>query len=96
MTRPAMTEDQRAVAVALLANAIRNERRLRARAEEARRHSALLSTLQVGGRSEGSARYVRGMRDLLAVLFDGGRAVADACYEAALVEAEGGRTASDD
>ena len=78
------------VAVALLANAIRKEQRLRARAEEARRQSAVLSTLGAVGRGEGSAQYVRGMRDLLAVLFDGGRAVADACYEAALVEAAGG------
>lgn len=91
MSRPAMTEDQRVVAVALLANAIRKERGRRARTDDARPHSTVLSTFGAAGRAEGSAQYVRGMRDLLAVLFAGGRDVADACYEAALIEAGGHR-----
>jgi hypothetical protein len=36
------------------------------------------------------------MHDLLAVLFDGGRATADACYEEALVAAEGRTSPTDD
>jgi hypothetical protein len=96
MARPAMTEDQRVVAVALLANAIRKERRLRARAEEARQGSALLAAFGTVGRSDGAAQYVRGMHDLLAVLFDGGRATADACYEEARVAAEGRSGPTDD
>lgn len=89
MTRPAITEEQRTVAVVTLANAIRKERGLRVRAADARLVSTLLSTINPGGRAESSAQYVRGMRDLLAVLFEGGRSVADACYEAAIVEADG-------
>ena len=96
MAQPAMTEDQRIVAVALLANAIRKERRLRARAEEAREDSAVLATFGTFGRSDGAAQYVRGMRDLLAVLFAGGRPLADACYEAAYVEAVGRGGTTDD
>ena len=70
--RPAMTEDQRMMAVTLLANAIRKEEHLSAR----------------------SRRYVQGMRDLLAVLFAGGRAEADECYEAARAQARGEQTRS--
>ncbi len=96
MTRPAMTEDQRVVAVAMLANAIRRERRRHARADDARQQSSVLSTFGALGRGDGPAEYVRGMRDLLAVLFDGGRQVADACYEAAAIEADGGGRGPDD
>ena len=86
MAQPAMTEDQRIVAVALLANAIRKERRLRRAPRRPGEGSAVLSTFGAFGPSDGAAQYVRGMRDLLAVLFEGGRAVADACYEATSVE----------
>lgn len=90
MARPPMTEDQRVVAVALLANAIRRERGERGRAEDARRASAVRAVFPGLGRGEASSAYLRGMRDLLAVLFDGGRTTADECYAAAVTEANGG------
>jgi hypothetical protein len=92
--RPKITEGQRAVAVALLANAIRKDERQQDRREERSGDLAL-----AGGarrRAEASAQYVRGMRDLLAVLFNGGRSVADACYEEAQSLAHGGKTADDE
>ena len=92
MARPRMTEDQRAVAVALLANAIRKEERLVGRARD-RAGDDLGLAVGAGARAEVSRSYVRGMRDLLAVLFAGGRAVADDCYEAARAQALGEQSA---
>ena len=89
MGRPRMTAEQRAMAVALLANAIRKDAHLRARAEEAARRAEPIPGGGARGRHEASSRYVQGMRDLLAVLFEGGKAVADECYEAARVQALG-------
>lgn len=85
--RPAITAEQRTMAVALLANAIRAE-------QNPRRHRVrplgdLLPSLGSGGRDDGSRRYAQGMRDLLAVLFDGGRAVSDDCYREARLLALG-------
>jgi hypothetical protein len=82
-----MTEEQRAVAVALLANAIRKDERQQARRVERGGDLAL-----EGGarrRANATAQYLRGMGDLLAVLFDGGRAVADGCYAEARALARG-------
>ena len=86
MGRPRMTEEQRAVAVALLANAIRKDEHLRA--QEADRAGAdLVPVLAAGRRAEASRQYLNGMRDLLGVLFDGGRTVADECYDVARTQA---------
>jgi hypothetical protein len=75
--------------VALLANAIRKERNERARADDAGQTNSVRSKFPGLGRGRASAEYLRGMRDLLAVLFDGGRATADECYAAAQNVAEG-------
>ena len=91
--RPAMTEEQRLMAVTLLANAIRQEEHLSARS---RRWVGgdVLPGFGTRARADGSRRYVQGMRDLLAVLFEGGRAEADECYEAARAQARGEQTGS--
>ena len=78
MVQPLITLDQRDLAVALLANALRKDAHLwRAQnqsTDEAER---------VGGttrwRAEAARRYAQGMTDLLAVLFDGGRPLAEDC-----------------
>ena len=77
------------MAVALLANAIRKEAHLRARADEAERRTEGIPIGGARGRQEASGRYVQGMRDLLGGVFEGGRAVADQCYEAARSQALG-------
>ena len=77
------------MAVAMLANAIRKEAHLRARADEATRRTDGIPVGGTRGRQEASGRYVQGMRDLLAVLFVNGRAVADDCYAAARTQALG-------
>ena len=76
------------MAVALLANAIRSEEHHRLRAR-GRPFGDVLPGLGTRGRADASRRYVQGMRDLLAVLFDGGRAVADDCYREARLQALG-------
>ena len=86
MGRPRMTDEQRAVAVALLANAIRKEEHLRVR-QRGRSGDDLALAAGTRVRADASSQYLRGMRDLLAVLFAGGRAVADECFEAARAEA---------
>jgi hypothetical protein len=91
--RPPMTEEQRVMAVALLANAIRSEEHQRARAR-GRPLGDVLPGFGTRGRADASRRYVQGMRDLLAVLFDGGRAVADDCYREARAQALGDEPAS--
>ena len=89
MARSEITSDQRAMAVALLANALRKDAHVRARTGDGdgRRHD--LSGLGSRARSDASQQYIRGMRDLLTVLFENGRAVADACYDDARVQAFG-------
>ena len=85
MGRTEITNEQRAMAVTLLANALRKEAHVRARTGDGRPPG-----LPAGrGRSDATQQYVRGMRDLLAVLFDDGRAVADACLADARVKAFG-------
>ena len=86
--RPRITEAQRVMAVALLANAIRSEENHRLRAR-GRPLGDVLPGFGGRGRADASRRYVQGMRDLLAVLFDGGRAVADSCYQEARAQALG-------
>ncbi len=91
MGRPRMTREQRAMAVALLANAIRKDEQVRARGD--RVGGDLVLAAGARGRAGASRQYVQGMRDLLAVLFEGGRAVADECYEAARAQAAGEQAA---
>ena len=82
MSLPKMTEDQRTMAVILLANAIRAGALARQRL--ATSDGADLATRAIAHwRAEAADRYAEGMRDLLAVLFDGGRPLADACFEEA-------------
>ena len=83
-----MTDEQRAVAVTLLANAIRKEEHLRAR-QRGRSGDDLSLAAGTRVRADASSQYLRGMRDLLAVLFAGGRAAADECFEAAQAQALG-------
>jgi hypothetical protein len=83
MGQPTITEDQRELAVILLANALRKDAHLRTRAE------AVAGSTR--WRMEASRRYAQGMTDLLAVLFDGGRTVANECLAAAEVLAFGRR-----
>ena len=88
MGRPTMTDERRAVAVELLANAIRRDERLWSRErDEARADLAL--ALRARWRADASWAYLRGMRDLLAVLFASDKEVADACYGAARAQALG-------
>lgn len=92
MASPRMTEDQRSMTIALLANAIRKEERLRARATD--RAGAGPSPFPASrGRADASGRYVQGMRDVVAVLFADGRAAADDCYRQARRQALGDEAA---
>jgi hypothetical protein len=84
--RPPMTNDQRTMAVTLLANAIRKAEHRRG-TDATSVADTSLPAIGARARRDASAQYVRGMRDLLGVLFAGGRAAADECYEAALLEA---------
>jgi hypothetical protein len=77
------------VVVALLANAIRKERGEQVRTHGAGQSTSVRAMFPGLGRGRASAEYLRGMRDLLAVLFEGGRATADECYAAAQNVAEG-------
>ncbi len=92
MSQPRMTGDQRLMAVTLLANAIRKQ-------EGSRREPAtdpvaadLARLAGARGRDDASHQYVRGMVDLLAVLFEGGRPQAEACYQEALQMARGNQS----
>ncbi|HEY7032723.1 MAG TPA: hypothetical protein VH482_15375 [Thermomicrobiales bacterium] len=83
MGQPTITDDQRELAVILLANALRKDAHLRGRADP--------GAGSTRWRIEASRRYAQGMTDLLAVLFDQGRAVANDCLAAAEVLAFGRR-----
>ena len=89
MGRPRITEEQRAVAVALLANAQRQLEHRRARADAAARDGDLVRIAGASGQADAARQYARGMRDLLAVLFAGGGAGADALMREAEVAARG-------
>lgn len=78
---PPITPEQRELAVALMANALRVEGRRRRPAEPWPPPPGPAAARQAGASPE--HRYLQGMRDLLAVLFAGGRLTADECYEAA-------------
>ena len=87
MARATMSDEQRAMAIALLANAIRNDEHLRARAQAANERGGLVPG--VGPRRR-DASYLQGMRDLLTALF--GKTVADECYRTARAQALGEQT----
>lgn len=89
MSRPEMTDDQREIAIELLANALRKDAHLRNRAAP---RTEGVDPLRLGAarrRAEPSQRYVEGMRDMIRVLFVDGHAAADDCLEAATVKALG-------
>ena len=83
MGQPTITDDQRELAVILLANALRKDAHLRLRPGAAATGNAEVGSASTRWRIEASRRYAQGMTDLLAVLFDGGRVVADECLRAA-------------
>jgi hypothetical protein len=89
MRRPEITEDQREIVVVMLANAMRKDAHLRARASRRRDQASPLHEAMAKRRSEPSQRYVEGMRDLLRVLFTNGHAVAEECLEEATARAIG-------
>jgi hypothetical protein len=89
MGHPEITRDQREMAVVLLANAMRKDAHLRARARWLREHGNSLHAGMMHRRAEPSQRYVEGMRDLLRVLFPHGHAVAEECLEEAYARAMG-------
>lgn len=82
MSLPKMTDDQHTMAVILLANAIRAGTLARQRLAESS-NGNLAARAIARWRAEAANRYAEGMRDLLAVLFEGGRPLADACFEEA-------------
>lgn len=92
MGRPNITGDQREMAVVLLANAMRKDAHLRARAHQLGEPGNPLLHGMTKRRTEPSRRYVEGMRDLLRVLFPDGHAVAEECLEEAYARALGAST----
>ena len=89
MDYPEITEDQREMAVVLLANALRKDAHLRARAHRGGEQADPLRVAIVRRRAEPSQRYVDGMLDLLRALYPNGREVAEACLEEAYARALG-------
>lgn len=89
MRQPDITDDQRTMAVALLANALRKDAHLRTRADRVGQQGNPMTTVMARRRSEPSQRYVEGMRDILRVLFADGGALADQCLEEAYAHAIG-------
>jgi hypothetical protein len=80
MGRPAMTEEQWQVAATMLANALRKVDRFdgaRSAGDD------LMHAVAAGRRAESAEAYARGMVDLLAVLFEGGRPAAERLAAAA-------------
>lgn len=89
MAYPEITRDQREMAVVLLANALRRDAHLRARAHQAGEEANPLRAGLMKRRAEPSQRYVDGMRDILRALFAGGQMVAEECLEEAYARALG-------
>ena len=89
MERPEITADQREMAVVLLANAMRKDAHLRARAHEVAEQGDPLYVSRTTRRADLAQRYIEGMRDLLRVLFPNGHAVAEECMEEAYALALG-------
>ncbi len=89
MGHPEITEDQREMAIVLLANAMRKDAHLRARAHQFGASGSPLHDGMTKRRAEASQRYIEGMRDLLRVLFPNGHALAEECLEEAYARAIG-------
>ena len=89
MGRPAITEDQWELTVTMLANAIRKDAHLRARAAVHVGQGNPLQDTMAKLRSKPSERYIEGMRDLLKVLFLDGDVLAEAALEEAYRRAVG-------
>jgi hypothetical protein len=89
MGQPEITEDQRVMVVALLANAIRKDAHLRERADRARQREYAVTESFAIRRAEASRRYVDGMCDMVRVLFADGQAVVNDCLEDAYAHAMG-------
>jgi hypothetical protein len=89
MDRPAITGDQREMAVELLANALRKDVHLRNRDQQSIEEPDPLRAAMSRRRSEPSRRYIDGMLDLLKVLFPNGHAVAAECLDEAYARAMG-------
>ncbi|MEJ7837236.1 MAG: hypothetical protein WKF81_00345, partial [Thermomicrobiales bacterium] len=69
MALPGMSEDQRLMVVALLANAIRKDAHLRERAHTVRNLGDPVAGAMAIRRAAPSQRYVDGMCDLIRVMF---------------------------
>jgi len=89
MGQPAITEDQWEMAVTMLANAIRKDAHLRARAAVHVEQGDPLQDSMARLRSKPSERYIAGMRDMLRILFLDGDVLADAALEEAYRRAIG-------
>ena len=89
MGRPAINEDQWELAVTMLANAIRKDAHLRARAAAHVGQGDPLQDSMAKLRSKPSERYIAGMHDLLRILFLDGDALAQAALEEAYRRAAG-------
>lgn len=89
MTRPGITDDQREIAIELLANALRKDAHLRSRAQHTGQRVDMVQAGMARRRAESSQRYVDGMRDMLRVLFPNGYAIADECLDEAYARAMG-------
>jgi hypothetical protein len=76
-----MTEEQWQVAATMLANALRKVDRFDG--SRAAASDDLMHAVASGRRAEAAEAYARGMVDLLAVLFDGGRPSAERLAAAA-------------
>lgn len=91
MGLPTITDDQREMAVILLANALRRDAHLRRPPATGDREDTAGPGGAARWRAEASRRYAQGMTDLLAILFQDGRTVADECLRAAEILAFGPR-----
>lgn len=89
MTLPGITDDQRVMVVAMLANAIRKDAHLRERAHALRNQGDPVAGAMAIRRAAPSQRYVDGMCDLIRVMFVNGSAVLDECLEEAYSQAMG-------
>ena len=89
MAQPGITEDQRIMVVALLANAIRKDAHLRERAHDLRSFGDPVTSAMAIRRAAPSQRYVDGMCDLIRVLFINGSLVVEQCLEEAYAQAMG-------
>ena len=89
MIRPGITEDQKEIAIELLANALRKDAHLRTGAGQTGQRGDILREGIARRRVETSRRYVEGMRDMLRVLFPNGYEIADVCMNEAYARAMG-------